>query len=386
MNTRFSRVVLTSLVLFVLVSVACTPKASPSPSTPVPTGQSPVAAPAPATKATTEEDAWAKVVAAARKEGVVTIYSTGFVADIGKRISEDFGKQYGIRVEILSGNGRTLMERILLEQTMKSQVADIFNIGGAGSTSDLVLKGGADKVANELPVLRDRSVFKVDPVYSPGGEILVWLIAYSTIVVNSNLVKPENDPKSYKDLLSPRWKGQMLAPDPRTTGGASPFFYIPRYHKVLDLDYYKQIAKQDVKEFGGNPREAIRIVARGEFAAYLGGSTDTAAPIIAEGAPLKWAALEEGATVHLGNTLVVKGGPHPNAARLFTNWLLSPEGQKSYAESATSTPVRKDVPDAITPKGRVQSNIKPLPRSWEFEEWAIKDQAAKTMEQAFGKK
>lgn len=371
------------LALVAVLALACTPRTSAPP------------APAPATPAATpvsqaplkpiEDDGWAKVVAAAKKEGTVTIYSAGFVADIGRRISQDFQKQYGIRVEILSGNGATLKERILLEQSMKNQVADIFNIGGAGSTSEVVLKGGAERI-DDLPAVRDKSRFKVDPVYSPGGELLVWVIAYSTAIMNTNLVKSADEPRSYKDLLNPRWKGQMLAPDTRTTGGASPFFYVPRYFKALDLDYYRRLAQLDVKEFGGNPREAIRMVARGEYAFYLGGSTDTAAPIIAEGAPLKFPSFEEGATVHLGNIMVVKGAPHPSAARLFVNWLLSREGQISYAESAGSTPVLKDVPDFIHPKGRIEPQPKPWPRTWEFEEWAIKDQAAKTLEQVFGRR
>lgn len=372
------------LALGLVISLAvagCGPAAAPTPPASLP-----APAPAPAPKIAPIDEAWAKVVAAAKTEGTVTIYSAGFVADIGRRITQDFQNQYGIRVEILSGNGATLKERIILEQSMKKQVADIFNIGGAGSTSELVLRGGAESIAKELPALKDREVFKVDPVYSPGGEIVVWIVSYTTVVINTNLVKAQDEPRSYKDLLLPKWKGQMLSPDPRTTGGASPFYYVPRYYKGLDLDYYRALAKQDIKEWGGNPREASRMVARGEYAMYLGGSTDTVAPIIAEGAPLKFPPLEEGATVHLGNILVVKGAPHPNAARLFTNWLLSPEGQRAYAEAASSTPVRKDVPDFVTPKGRIEGQQKLWPRTWELEEWAIKDQAAKTLEQIFGKR
>lgn len=372
------------VLLTTTLLLACAPAAvstsTPPPPAPRPAATSPAAAPKPAA----EDETWSKVVAAARKEGVVTLYSTAFVADIGTRISRDFLNQFGIRVEILSGNGRSLMERIVLEQSMKRQIADVFNIGGAGSTSDLVLKGGADRIAHELPALRNKDAFRVNPVYSPGGEIVVWVVAYSTIVFNANLVKGQDEPRSYKDLLAPKWKGQILGPDPRTTGG-SHFFYVPRFYKALDLEYYRGLARQEIKEFGGNPREAIRMLARGEYAFYVGGSADVVAPIMAEGAPLKMPDLAEGAMVNLGNILVVKGAPHPNAARVFVNWLMSPEGQRSYAEVAASTPSRKDVPDFLHPAARINPQ-KTLPRTWEFEEWAIKDQAAKTMEQVFGKK
>lgn len=380
---KHSPIWLSAAGIVVLLLAACTPKATSTPA-PTATRVQPLATVA-APKPVAEDDPWTKVVAAARKEGTVTIYSTVFVADIGRRISQDFKKQFDINVEILSGNGATLKERILLEQSMKTQVGDVFNIGGAGSTSELVIMGRAERI-DDLPSVKEKSAFKVDPVYSPGGELLVWLIAYSTVITNSTLVKGDEEPKSYKDILSPRWKGKILVPDPRTTGGSTPFFYVPRFYKALDLEYYRRLAQLDVKEWGGNPREAIRMVARGEFAFYLGGSTDTAAPIIAEGAPVKFPFLEEGATGHLGNVMVAKGAPHPNAARVFVNWLMSKEGQYAYGESSTSTPARKDVPDFIHPKAKIEPLPKLWPRTWEFEEWAIKDQKDKTLEQIFGRR
>lgn len=368
------------IIIAVLLAASCTPPPAP---TPAPTVAAKTPTPLATPAAATTDDAWAKIVAAAKKEGTVTIYSTGFVADVGQRITADFLKDTGIRTEILAANGGTLLQRILVEQSMKSQVADVFNIGGAGSTSDLILRGGADRIANDLPVLRDKSVFKVDPIYSPGGEGIVWILAYSGVNINTNLIKPADYPKSYKDFLDPKWKGKILTSDPLTTGGAAPFYYVPRFYKVTDLDYYRQIAKNDVKIWGGNPREGAMMVARGEYYMEVGNSTDTVGPIMGAGAPLKTLPLVEGVTGQLGNIVVAKGAPHPNAARVFTNWLLSVEGQRTYTEVANSTPVRKDVPDTVHPNARMD-NPKVLGRTWELEQWSIDDLKAKTMEQIFG--
>lgn len=372
-------------VALIALAMACAPKAAP----PAPAlAVAPAAAPAPVPVVPTvaapspEEAAWAKIVAAAKQEGVVVIYSTAFVADIGQRLSRDFQDRYGIRLEILSGTGSILRDKIITEQGIKKQIGDVFVIGGAGSTTDLTLRGGAERIAHELPAVRDKAAFKIDPVYSPGGEMVNWVISYSSFVFNSNMAKPE-DLRSYNDLLAPRWKGKIISPDPRTTGGGGPFYYILRYHKALNMDFYQKLAKHDIKEWGGNPREAIRMVGRGEFAIYVGGSTDTAAPIIAEGAPVRVAAPEEGNGVTIGTILVAKGAPHPNAARVFINWLVSPEGQISYGESSASTPIRKDVPDFITPGARITPKKMWL-YSWDAAEWSIKDMAAKTLEQAFG--
>ncbi len=371
-------------IVVMLIAASCTPKPAPTPAPATPAPVSTLAPGAtPATGAT--DDAWAKIVAAAKKEGNVTIYSTGFIADVGKRISDEFRKTYGISVDNLVGNGGTLLQKILVEQSMKGQVADIFLIGGAGSTSDLILRGGAESVAKDLPVLKDKSVFKVDPVYSPGGEGLVWIMAYSGVNINTNLVKPADYPKSYKDFLDPKWKGKLLTQDPLTTGGAAPFYYVPRFYKVTDVEYYRNIYKNDVKPWGGNPREAAMMVARGEYYGEIGNSTDTVGPIMGAGAPLKTLPLVEGVTGQFGNVLAVKGAPHPNAARVFINWLLSAEGQRIYTEVANSTPIRKDVPDTIHPNARMD-NPKVLGRTWEFEQWAINDLKEKTMEQIFGKR
>lgn len=380
---RIALVVFTVVVMLIVVSCTPKPAPAPAPTTPAPISTTPTPAAKPATGAS--DDAWAKIVAAAKKEGNVTIYSTGFIADVGKRIAAEFRKATDIPIDNLVGNGGTLLQKILVEQSMKGQVADIFIIGGAGSTSDLILRGGAESVAKDLPVLRDKSVFKVDPVYSPGGEGLVWVLAYSGVNINTNLVKPADYPKSYKDFLDPKWKGKILTADPLTTGGAAPFYYVPRFYKVTDVDYYRQIAKNDVKLWGGNPREAAMMVARAEYYMEIGNSTDTVGPAMGAGAPLKTLPLVEGVTGQFGNVLVVKGAPHPNAARVFVNWLLSAEGQRVYTEIANSTPVRKDVPDTVHPNAQMDSP-KVLGRTWEYEQWAIDDLKAKTMEGIFGKK
>ncbi len=379
---KFIRVAFMVIAMLMVASCVTATRPAPAPTTSVPAVIEPTPVAKPAT--VTEDDNWAKIVAAAKKEGAITIYSTAFVADVGRHISTEFQKEYGIRVDILAGNGSILLQKILVEQSMKAQIGDVFNIGGAGSTSDLIIRGGADKIADVLPVLRDKSVFKVDPVYSPGGEGIVWVLAYSGVNVNTNLVKPEDEPKSYMDLLNPRWKGKIVSADPATTGGSTSFYYILRFNKVVDLDFYRQMAKQDMAIWRGNPREGAMMVARGEYFMEIGNSTDTVGPIMGAGAPLKTLSLKEGVGGYLGNIVIPKGAPHPNAARVFVNWLLSVQGQQVYAKIANSTPVRKDVPDYIHPRAQLD-NPKVIPQTWEMQEWAVKDMAAKTMEQIFGR-
>ena len=376
--------ILSLFVMALVILSACTPQTPPAstpvPSTPVQTSVPTSNIPLP----TSQDAAWTNIVKAAKQEGVVTIYSVAFVGDVGRRISQDFTNQTGIRTEILVGSGAILLEKIKVEQAMKRPVGDLWNSRSASSIAELVLLGGADSIAGGLPSLRDKAAFKIDPVYSPGGEAVVWAMGYGDAVINTKQIKPEDEPRSYKDLLSPTWKGKILTQDPRTSGGTI-FYANLRYHKVLDLDYFTRLAQQDMAIWGGSATEGHMKIARGEFPMLLAGTTDIAAPIIAEGGPLKVLTPEDGNSAGLGAVVAMKGAPHPNAARVFVNWLLSQEGQRSYAEAASVTSIRKDVPDFTNPVARVTPK-KIWARNWEMEEWARKDLAAKTMEKIFGSK
>ena len=114
------------------------------------------------TSPSSEDAAWTKIVKAAKQEGTVTIYSVAFVGDTSRRIAQDFEKQFGIRVEILVGSGAIILEKIKIEQAMKRQIGDIWNSRSASSIAELVLIGGAESIAGELPALRDKGAFKAE--------------------------------------------------------------------------------------------------------------------------------------------------------------------------------------------------------------------------------
>ncbi len=369
--------------LLVLVILAgCTPSPAPIPAAPL--TPTPVTAPTSNISPPTSQDAaWDKVIAAAKKEGVVTIYSTYFVADTSRRLSKDFQDKYGIRVEILAGGGRTSLEKIKVEAQIKKPIADLMESSG-GSATELVLSGMAVSVGKDLPALKDKNAFVVEPIYSPGGELIQHNLYVNAPVINTRLVKEQDEPKSYQNLLEPKWKGNILIPDPAATGSTAPF-YGPLFYKSLDLDYWRRLSRQDVKIWAGSVVEGTRMVARGEYNLFLTGTTDATGPLIAEGAPVKLLAMEEGNPAGGFVIAAVKDSPHPNAAKLFIDWLQTKEGQISYAEPSRATPIRKDVPDFSMPG--TQLKLKKIwNRTWEFEEWANKEMKLGTVAQAFGVK
>ena len=367
------------------MSLACAPVAVPAP-IPAPAPQASPAIPAPLAPAVAPEDtAWAKVVEAAKMEKSLTIYSMHFSGDIGQAMAKAFKEQYGIRMEILAAPGRQTVEKIKVEQTLKAPIADIIQTG-ASSATEVSIAGFLESVWRELPAIRDKGVFKVDPVYSPSGDILTFSIQLIAPYINYNLVKAQEEFSSFYDLLDPKWKGKIITGDPRGGGGNMfAVFTIMRYYKGLDDGYFRRLAQQELIIWGGSPAEEIRVVARGEYPVGFAGGNQTAASIIAEGAPVKFLAMKEGTHSTSQSIGVVKGAPHPNAARLFMNWIFSPEGQTAFAQSSSTSPLRLDVPDFLHPGARIKP-IKIWASNWDSTEAGNKDQKSGIIEQIFGKK
>ncbi|MBF8265252.1 MAG: Ferric transporter ATP-binding subunit, partial [Dehalococcoidia bacterium] len=333
---------------------------------------------------TSQDAAWAKVVESAKKEGTVTIYSFYYVADIGRVIAKAFQDRYGIRVEILAIAGRQTVEKVKVEASMKQLVADVVNTG-VSSATELSVGGFGESVFKELPNLKDRNAFLIDPVYSPNGDMVFASLTMVAPIINTRLVGPQEEPRSFNDFLDPKWNGHILAADPRAGGGG--LFNIittMKHFKILDDAYWRKLSPQ-LQLFGGSQQELYRMVARGEYKIGLPASDSAVAPIVAEGGPLKFVSMDEGDVAQGESVMLLKGAPHPNAGKLFMDWILSPEGQEVYARAASTNPLRKGVPGFALPAASVNSK-KIVSRTWEAAQAGNDYQKAGLLETLFGKK
>jgi len=263
---------------------------------------------------------WQKVVEAAKGEGKVVLYSALVGAPSTSRIAEAFEAKYGIPVETLEARASELLERVRTEQVSGRSLGDVSYNGSTATERQMhdsvfVPHGGLSS-ASRL----------VAPFTSDGTRVPAFVIHFG-ILVNTDLVKPSDEPRSWNDLLLPRWKGQILADDVHPVGSGSLFFQAT-YGK-LGREFHEKLAAQD-PSFTRDPRGSQRRVARGEYPIFLPSSL--AAMKELEGLPLKTVVPSEGAVYVLYQTAVFKNAPHPNAARLFMDFLLRDEAQAIYAE------------------------------------------------------
>ncbi|MBI2987335.1 MAG: extracellular solute-binding protein [Deltaproteobacteria bacterium] len=301
-----------------------------------------IGAPAPAISA--EEAAWQKVVEAAKREGVVNLSTSTFSGKAGVEVSKAFKDKYGISLELTTGRAVSMIEKVSVEQRSKSYVTDA--LGGAGPSLNIVKKEGyLESVAEALPVLKEKDKFLFSPIEDP--QFLAVIRLSHGFWSNTNLVKPEEEPKSYNDLLDPKWKGKLYLENPLYTSAPDSNMVVFVSASVLTEDYFIKLYKSGMLGGPGGSKEAADKVVRGEFA-IVGpvAGVDAMRPFLA-GAPIKPLDLKEGTMFRVARIAAIKNGPHPNATKVLINWLLSKEGQLVVTKAVGLDGVRNDIPSVM---------------------------------------
>ncbi|WP_158693450.1 ABC transporter substrate-binding protein [Neorhizobium alkalisoli] len=278
---------------------------------------------------------WEKVVEAGKKEGTLVLYTALVGQPSTKKIAEAFTEEYGISVEVLEARASEIRERVRVEQAAGRFAADVM-FTSEGQTR---LYDAEDKSVDPLPVTPNSQ--KIKPQFKlqvPMASVMT--IPYG-IMVNTGLVKPADEPKSWKDLADPKWQGKILADDPRAIGAGYLWFF-STYDRIGE-DYVRKVAGQKLV-FTRDQRESQRRTARGEYSIYM--------PVILtdmsdlKGLPVKFVIPEEGVGYVLYGNVLLKKAPHPNAAKLYLDFLQSPTAQKIYA-SLGNGPVIEGVTEGL---------------------------------------
>ena len=290
---------------------------------------------------------WGKVVDAAKKEGKVVMYSGAVGTPTTPKIAAAFEARYGIRVEVLEARASELRERIRTEQAAGRVLGDVSHNGS--TTTALQLAEGTFQPHGPLPNAgKPVAPFGVDEIRVP-----IYVIPYG-ILVNTDMVKPAEEPKSWKDILDPRWKGKILADDMRALGGGAVLFVVAQ--QKFGREFHDKLAQQQPhmnRELRGNYRR----VARGEYPLYVPFTLPDLFDL--GGLPVKAVIPTEGAPYVRFDGAIFKGAPRPNAARLLVDFFMSEEVQTIFANVGYG-PVISGLESKITPEARPLAQAKLL--------------------------
>ncbi len=261
----------------------------------------------------------------AKKEGALIFYS-GHPIDRLQKMAEGFKKAYpGIDVDFYRGDARQYAQRFETESATGRHNADVV-LATTNRSQEWFDKGFI--VPYESPALKD---------YPPnirvkGGIATIFGINTTSFAWNTDLVKPEEAPKTWDDLLDPKWKGRIGMLDPLARGGART--WIITMHRELGeekwLEYMKKLAAQQPKY--GRYMQVREMVMSGEIAVHVAAYPDFTEPVKVKGAPVEWGVPEFLVFVGL-TTNLSKNAPHPNAGKLFIDYLLSDSAQEILGET-----------------------------------------------------
>lgn len=299
---------------------------------------------------------WENMVAEARREGRVVIYGSGGI-DRVRLYKDRFEAVFpGIRVEYLAMGAGEITMRIMAERRAGKFISDI-SLGGAGGTTVTPLRSH-NALQPIYPVLLlpevlERSRWFENKLWFMDRErryVLTYALTPGTIAAyNTNLVNPK-EIISYRDLLNPRWRGKLVSSDIRVSGGPGggtvKFIYA---HPELGPDYLRSLFGDMNVTLSRDHRQMIDWLGRGRFSFVLFTGLDSVDKAREQGLPvnvLDLQQMKEGYPLTSGwnSIILLNPAPHPNAAAVFINWLLSREAQSAFEEIMGIASLRVDTP------------------------------------------
>jgi iron(III) transport system substrate-binding protein len=289
---------------------------------------------------------WDKIVEAAKKEGTVVV-SVPPSRQLRRGMEVAFTRRYGVGVEFVSTRSSASIQKIISETKAGIQYVDL-HIGG---TESAVTKLLAEKALEPvepyliLPEVKDSEQWWGGHMWVDNAKRFIYAFAaYQTVSLwcNPNEYKPAEF-QSFDDLLNPKLRGKIGISDPRTSGsGNAMWSHILSVKGEEYLDKFvaqKLFVTRDLRLLGEN-------LSSGKIAVILGIGYSELLPFIKAGLPVVPLPYpKEGLYTASGNgnLMAIKNPPHPNAAKVFANWLLGRDGQELFGRTMAVGSRRLDV-------------------------------------------
>ena len=261
---------------------------------------------------------------AAKKEGKIAWY-TSLALPTAEKIAKMFEAAYpGIKVEVHRTGSQRVLQRLMQELQANIKNADVLHTSDAGH---FVLLKEKKLLMQYTPagVEKFPSGFKDPDGYYYGLRATLSVIAY-----NPKLVSAAEAPKSWKDLLDPKWKGKLVTAHPGYSGVIAT--HVLALVNLHGWEYFKQLAQNKLM-LVQSAVDPAGMVASGERPVAVNGGDYTFYQSKKKGNPIEIVYPKEGVPLIVSPAAITSFAPHPNAAKLFTDFTFSREVQQVLADS-----------------------------------------------------
>jgi iron(III) transport system substrate-binding protein len=277
----------------------------------------------------------AAIETAARKEATLTWYIAQVDAEQAEELGRAFTQQYpGVSVTAIRTTGQVAYQRLLLDLKNNAPQCDVF------STTD----------ASHMPALKERNALAhyvpdnaaaLLPEFkrlSDDGYYYITSAANHFLIYNTEKVRAEEAPRGWIDLLDPKWRGQIALPHPAFSGCAG--IWALGVRKLYGWGYFEKLAKNNPR-IGRSFGDPVTLVTAGECRVGPGPAIN-AFPAAERGNPIGIVYPSDGCSVCVSPSAIPASAPHPNAARLFLEWMLS-DTYTEFAIARGSEPLRAGI-------------------------------------------
>ncbi|PHK96093.1 Tat pathway signal protein [Pseudoroseomonas rhizosphaerae] len=306
---------------------------------------------------------------AARREGQVTWYSGQQSAETSEAVGRAFGERYpGVHVNVVRSTSQVAFQR--LSQDIRAGVAqcDVFSSTDYSHSTFLKRQG---RLMAYRPRNAEGLMEFVRKAGDPDDQFHVFYIGVHLISRHTRQVSAEEAPKSWQDLLDPKWRGKLAVGHPGFSGAIGAWAVLMR--KMYGWDYFTKLERNQ-PQIGRSSIDPVTALNAGERSIGVAVPSATALLSISRGNPQELIYPTDGTVVIPSPSCIQKNAPHPNAAKLFMEFATGPEyfrtTRRYFSES-----LRSDVPppEGAAPLSAIKI-IMPTPQEVESGVPEVKEQ------------
>ena len=275
-----------------------------------------------------------ELIAGAKKEGKLVGFGASSIEDV-QPLLDAFMKAYpfvnAVYTEVSGSKGR---ERMRMEYEQGQRRVDFFE-------ADSLNFGLLEPTGMFAPVIKEIPNIRRIPAEYYDETSVAFYIDDNGMAYNTKLVTKEDAPRTYRDLLRPRWKGKKLAIDVDPGGSkTTQWFGLLTHPQVTPnppytVDFFRELAKQDLFVQEGHTL-LTKMLGAGEFHVFVNNTRGSVVRQTKKGAPILFQPPEDAVALYVARLGIINGAPHPSAARLFINWFLTPEASSILAKKRDS--------------------------------------------------